>query len=106
MTWCGDEDLDLHVRSPSGVKISWSNVLDSTTGGQEGKDSVPDGPGCWVENIVYPPGAEKGEYTFYVDHFVGIGGDDEWTVRVSIGDEEQSVHTGTGDSEVFSFILE
>ncbi|CAJ1944521.1 unnamed protein product [Cylindrotheca closterium] len=105
LSWCGRDDLDLHVITPAGDEIDYQNTIDQLTGGNLDKDDIPQEEGCYVENIVFPSGAPKGDYVFFVDSYTQILGADNWTVRVYLGDQEQAVQSGTEDSERFVYTL-
>mmetsp|Transcript_42161 Transcript_42161/g.101758 ORF Transcript_42161/g.101758 Transcript_42161/m.101758 type:complete len:673 (-) Transcript_42161:284-2302(-) len=106
LSWCGEDDLDIHVITPGGFEIDYRNPVDASSGGNLDKDDIPQATACWVENIVFPNGAPKGVYGFYVDSYTQRLGADNWTVRVYLGDEEKSIQSGTGDSERFVYVLE
>ncbi|CAJ1944473.1 unnamed protein product [Cylindrotheca closterium] len=108
LSWCERDDLDLIVITPDGFKINYQHPKDPSTGGTLDKDDIPDvneEGRCYVENIVFPAGAPKGDYVFSVDSYYEHLGPDTWTVRVYLGDEEQVVKSGTGDSEEFVYTL-
>ena len=47
LTWFGDDDLDLYVITPQGDQIYFENPIDTTSGGELDRDSIPseDAPG-------------------------------------------------------------
>ena len=96
MLWDTDDDLDLHMITPDGSEISYSNretgggVLDydANVGGR-----TMDNP---IENIYFADPA-PGTYTvFIVDYSDRSDGPSDYLVRVTVGGESQTF-TGTID---------
>ncbi|MCR5594110.1 MAG: zinc-ribbon domain-containing protein [Saccharofermentans sp.] len=96
MLWGTDDDLDLHMITPDGSEISYSNRnaqggeldVDANVGGR-----TMDNP---IENI-YFTNPEPGTYTvFIVDYSDRSDGPTDYIVRVTVGDQSQTF-TGTID---------
>uniref|UniRef100_A0A7S1D2I7 Uncharacterized protein n=1 Tax=Cyclophora tenuis TaxID=216820 RepID=A0A7S1D2I7_CYCTE len=104
LSWEGISDLDLHVITPGGFHIDWTNTIDPTTGGELDRDSFPNEVTFWVENVYFPPEtAPDGNYTYYVEHFNRDLQSDEWLVQVFVDGTVVQSHTGTNTSERFIF---
>lgn len=104
MLWDTDDDLDLHMYTPDGSEIYYSNreagggVLDydANVGGR-----TMDNP---IENI-YFPNPEPGTYTvFIVDYSDRSDGPTDYLVRVTVGGESQ-VFTGTIDGSSTNILI-
>ena len=96
MLWATDDDLDLHMITPDGSEISYSNRnaqggeldVDANVGGR-----TMDNP---IENI-YFTNPEPGTYTvFIIDYSDRSDGPTDYIVRVTVGDQSQTF-TGTID---------
>ena len=107
MLWDTDDDLDLHVLTPSGEEIYYSNKI--AAGGELDVDAnvggrTMDNP---VENIFFEA-PENGEYVVIVDCYSDRSdGDTEYLVRVTVGDTSQTftgvINSGE-DVEVTRFV--
>jgi hypothetical protein len=85
LTWTGDDDLDLSVVTPAGVKISYQNDFDAATNGAFDTGFVQDVYGSHVESIYFPTGPD-GAYHIFVTQFAEQGEeDDTWTLQVFMG---------------------
>jgi uncharacterized protein YfaP (DUF2135 family) len=102
-------DLDLHVLTPSGKEIYYSNK--KKDGGELDIDCLcsncPNGPN---ENIFWTEGtAPKGTYKFWVEYYGSCrtsGSASTYTIRRLRNSEVQETFTGTltnGKSPVYSF---
>ena len=96
MLWDSDDDLDLHMYTPDGSEIYYSNReagggtldVDANVGGR-----TMDNP---IENI-YFPNPEPGTYTVFIkDYSDRSDGPTDYIVRVTVGGESQTF-TGTID---------
>jgi hypothetical protein len=122
LTWFGDDDLDLHVITPGGAEIYYSNPSDSLSGGFLDNDDIPssDLPGqeaLWVENIGFPldGSAPSRTYQYFVQNYDQIGGSpDSWTMEVYLdgGDNKGiplqnqfGITEEFADSSIFTFEL-
>jgi hypothetical protein len=114
LSWIGDDDLDLHVITPGGVELWFSNNYDGLSNGYLDHDDIPTSleggkRGRWAENIKFPldGSAPAGTYTFWVHVYRQTNELDPWgvSVYVSEGDIDvlQKRYTGIGDSAVFTF---
>ena len=96
MLWNTDDDLDLHMYTPDGSEIYYSNR--SAQGGELDVDAnvggrTMDNP---IENIYFSD-PEPGTYTvFIVDYSDRTDGPTDYIVRVTVGDQSQTF-TGTID---------
>ena len=96
MLWDSDDDLDLHVSTPDGSEISYSNReagggyldVDANVGGR-----TMDNP---VENI-YFDSPSAGTYNVWIDDYSDrTDGTTSYLVRVTVGDQSQTF-SGTID---------
>lgn len=105
LTWTGDDDLDLVVKTPMGTFVSFLNSFDESTGGKFGGSGDQFTFGRHVENIYFPlSGSPVGTYSFYVRSFLPKNEDDEWTVQVVVDGEVVDSTTGTGNSGTLTFV--
>ncbi|KAI2494944.1 hypothetical protein MHU86_19589 [Fragilaria crotonensis] len=116
LQWFGDDDLDLHVVTPGGAEISYSNKADSLSGGELDHDDRPiiDAPANpiqnWVENVNFPLDGTSpvGTYTFFVLNYDQVNTADPWELKSYHGETVKSVHQGTlnhqGTSEKYTYV--
>ena len=100
LSWTGDDDLDLHVITPFGVEIFFSNLVDPVTGGRLDQDDIPRAFAFYVENIFFPSPTD-GNYTYFVDEFNRVGFSDAWVLQAFVDGVEVARHTGVGTSGLF-----
>ncbi len=108
-------DLDLHVRTPGGFDIYYSDPVDPS-GGELDVDcycgDCPQGPN---ENIFWPQGsaAEAGTYSVSVEYFAPCGFDfplptSDYTLRILHAGAVVETYTGTlgdfGQRDVYSHV--
>lgn len=100
LTWEGDDDLDLSVVTPQGVRVGYDNDFDQLSGGSFDTGFVQDVEGSHVENIFFPVSgiAPVGDYTIEVDPYEEREGSDTWLLQVfEIGQSDPVlIETGTG----------
>lgn len=110
LAWTEDTDFDLHVKTPSGAEIYYSNR--SADGGELDVDdciggSCVDQNGTHVENVVFLDDAPAGTYEYWVYNYSGsMSG--SFTIDVFEGPELQKTQSGTlpassVDSEHYTF---
>ena len=104
------DDLDLHVITPNGFEIYFSNRVDLETGGQLDQDDIPSVEGSYVENVFFPldRSAPLGTYTYFVDNYNQIGASpDPWTLEVFVGETLVSSNSGAteagGINQIFNY---
>lgn len=108
LQWDNQNDGDLHVIQPNGVRIWFSDPVDETTGGTLDHDS---NIGCVdqdrLENVFWPEGVgtgpDTGNYRVVVDVFgTACAQPTNWTVTIRAGGSVKLVITGVvagnGDS--------
>lgn len=82
LIWDSDADLDLHVIEPGGSEIYW----EVRKGKRAGELDVDDVDGLGPENIFWKKGdGPRGEYTWWVHYYGGLGGRTKrtkWQVRI------------------------
>jgi hypothetical protein len=109
LTWEGDDDLDLAVYTPFGVRIDYYNDFDDDTGGSFDTLFSQDVFAPHVESIFFPmKGGPLGTYIIDVSTWEERDSADEWKVEVftaDSGSEPVIVATGVGnrDDIVFDF---
>mmetsp|Transcript_12338 Transcript_12338/g.18955 ORF Transcript_12338/g.18955 Transcript_12338/m.18955 type:complete len:815 (+) Transcript_12338:100-2544(+) len=98
LTWEGDDDLDLSVVTPQGVRVGYDNDFDQLSGGSFDTGFVQDVEGSHVENIFFPVSgtAPKGDYTIAVDPYEEREGSDTWLLQVFEVGQSDPVLTETG----------
>lgn len=112
LTWHngdGDTDLDLRLRGPDGLEVSWENENPGIGGLVLDRDWRYE-PGPAQENICAPTlsGMPRGEYELRVDHW---GGEDKsFQVRVIADDKSTSyqgqINNGDPDKIIHTFTLD
>ena len=105
LSWIGNDDLDLYVRTPGGFILRPGNVFDPVSGGMIGQNTNQLYYGMWVENTYFPATAPPGVYTFYVVPFIIRGTPDTWTLAVYVDGMQVQVHQGTGMSPMFTVTI-
>lgn len=86
LAWNNGNDLDLHVETPSGTKI-WYSQRQSLCGGELDVDMNAEGPDTQrpVENVYWPTrGLPTGKFRVLVHHFANHGGPDPTRFQVTI----------------------
>ncbi len=85
----GDTDLDLYLKGPDGLTVSYENKIPGIGGIILDRDVISDSGPC-QENICAPTlsGMPSGEYEVLVDHFDGIA--KNYQVRILNGAVSQS----------------
>jgi hypothetical protein len=113
---CAD-DLDLHVVTPGGAEVWYSNKIDYDSGGELDHDDIPleDAFGNpiqnWVENVNFPTDgtSPQGTYTFFVVNYNQVQSADPWEVKSYLGDTVAGAYQGTlghkGESAVYKVTL-
>ena len=107
LLWNNDNDLDLHVTDPTGVRIWYAAPGPTATGGRLdrddnvfvcGRDSEPGG----VENTVWGDGSTPahGTYTVDVMEYHRCSAPAGWTVQVRIDGTLVKTESGTGYGRV------
>jgi len=119
LTWEGDDDLELHVVSPtSGVDISskqrYENESNPSSGGQwTGRGQKQQGSstmvGSYAEHIYFPMNTAceegKGIYEYFVKQTSQTGiKSDTWALSVFQDNIETNSYTSSGSSTVFTHI--
>ena len=82
--------MDIHVVTPGGVEIYYSNTFDLVSQGTLDKDDVPSEPGLYIENIYFPldGSAPQGQYEVWVHNYSEQGdGPDSWELSVFLGND-------------------
>lgn len=113
LTWhngtSGDTDLDLRLKGPDGLEVSWENKNPGVGGLILDRDWI-DEPGPAQENICAPTlsGMPRGTYELRVDHY---GGEDKsFQVRVLADDKSTSyqgqINRGDPDKVIHTFTLD
>uniref|UniRef100_A0A7S3K2Y7 Fibronectin type-III domain-containing protein n=1 Tax=Aureoumbra lagunensis TaxID=44058 RepID=A0A7S3K2Y7_9STRA len=105
LSWAGDDDLDLHVMTPSGYEIYYGAPFDDT-GGQLDHDDIPESYAFWNENIFWPDDgtAPPGIYTYFVHNYDLVDSADRWTIKAYRGDELVAEHSGIlGDNSYSTY---
>jgi hypothetical protein len=101
LTWEGDDDLDLAVYTPDGVRVYYNNDFDEDSGGSFDTLFSQDWFAPHVESIYFPlNGAPPGTYTIEVFSWEERGSPDAWKVEVFTADGGSVpviVTTGTGN---------
>ena len=83
LTWVGDDDLDLSVYTPGGVKIAYDADFDPKTGGSFDTLFSQEVLAPHVESIFFPiSGGPSGTYRIMVDSYEERGLPDDWTIEV------------------------
>jgi hypothetical protein len=107
LAWTGDDDLDLHVITPGGAHIYYSNPEDGDSGGMLDHDDIPGEIGDWVENIVFPMdgSAPPGTYFYSVVEYrrVGTEGPEGWVLSAWVGDTKVAEISGSGSSSQYEY---
>eukprot|EP00934_Nitzschia_sp_Nitz4_P006760 Nitzschia sp. Nitz4//scaffold90_size81538//32378//38032//NITZ4_005319-RA/size81538-augustus-gene-0.92-mRNA-1//-1//CDS//3329560011//6750//frame0 len=103
LTWTGDDDLDLTVKTPVNTTVSFGNQADQASGGIFGEQGNQNSYGAHVENIYFQEGAFAGAYTYSVKSFYQRSGKDKWTVSVYLNNKRVASQTGVGDSIEFVY---
>lgn len=104
LSWIGDDDYDVYLKTPHGDVIFHNNRFDPTTGGRFDTDPVQRGFGFHIENIVFPASSSPlGDYTAAVRLASRRGLADTWTLQIFDGNRQQVIETGTGDSEFLTY---
>jgi hypothetical protein len=105
----GDTDLDLRMRGPNGLDVSWENTNPGVGGIILDRD-FRFSPGPAQENICAPliSAMPEGEYEIYVDHWDGL--DKSYQVRIIAGDKSTSyqgqINAGDPDKIIHTFKLD
>ena len=98
LAWNNGNDIDLHVQTPNGERIFFSNKT-SSCGGILDFDRNAGGPVDLqpFENIFWPDGkARSGEYTVGVHHYRNWGFGDPTKFRIQVMIKGKVVHKETG----------
>jgi hypothetical protein len=104
LTWTGDDDLDLIVRTPNGTFISFLHNFDPDSGGRFGDGGDQFETGAHVENIYFPKSdSPVGIYSYFVRSFLPVDQDDTWTVTVYVEGQIVTETSGTGNSEELQY---
>jgi hypothetical protein len=108
LSYAGDDDLDLYVITPIETIIYSQNRDDVPSGGKFGDNGkgngVQDIPGTHIEYVVFAPNVGPiGIYQYYVETFRSTDEDDPWTITVFVSDQEVSLESGQGSSDIFVF---
>ena len=79
--------MDIHVRTPGGTEIWYSNTFDSISGGRLDQDDIPNQIGLYIENIYFPSdgSAPEGTYEVWVENYDQYQGADSWELSVFLG---------------------
>ena len=98
LAWFGNDDLDLHVITPSGEEIDFTFTTDPVSGGTLDQDDIPTNTARWVENIYFPRdgSAPTGNYTYFVVGYDTVGNADNYDLSVWEGDTRMAFHVGGG----------
>lgn len=90
LTWSAMSDLDLYVRTPSGLELSYTNRIGDS--GELDRDDTAGGPGA-VENVFFtaPP---VGTYTYFIRNFSGRE-DVSYSLQVSKQGSVVATQTGS-----------
>ena len=75
------DDLDLYVQTPGGAIIWYGEDFDPITNGTLDKDKIPDKPGTYTENTIFPNGP-AGNYTVYVYQEALMGSRDPFIFQI------------------------
>lgn len=104
LTWNGNDDEDLHVITPCGDEIAYTDRVDAFTAGFLDVDNTEGGSPA-VENIVFPDNAKApyGQYIFFIDEYSRRGDPDSWLVEVLVENIAVASFTGSGDSARLQF---
>lgn len=95
LTWSTPgTDLDLHVVSPLGGEIWFSNPVQD--GGELDTDNTEGGAGA-VENVHFPGTPPAGSYTYFVDNFAG--GDADFTLTAYVNGTAVATQSGTAAAD-------
>ena len=98
LTWEGDDDLDLVVRTPDGTAIDLSTDFDDVTGGVFDTFYSQDGYGRHVESIFFPiSGGPSGDYKVEIMVYEQRGTPDNWSLEV-VTDKVDGAQTFLTDS--------
>ena len=101
------DDLDLHVITPGGVEIDYTDTFDPVSGGELDADDIPEVVDLYVENIVFPNTAPLGNYTFFVDPFTIVGEPDSWELEIYMDPGLVASYSGSAsDDPVIRFTFE
>lgn len=107
LTWTGDDDLDLAVYTPDGVRIYYNNDFDEDTGGSFDTFFSQETSAPHVESIYFPmKGAPPGTYNIEVYSWEERGSADAWKVEVFTAASSTVpvfVTTGTGNRDDILF---
>jgi uncharacterized protein YfaP (DUF2135 family) len=104
LTWIGNDDLDLTVRTPLGTILSFANKIDPQSGGIFGEPGDQFEFGRHVENVFFPVvGAPLGTYSYVVRTFLPERANDLWTVKVFVSGQEVQSTSGRGASSILTF---
>ncbi len=104
LTWTGDDDFDLYVQTPQGNMIFYNNRFDSTTQGVFDQQAIQGGYGNHVENVYFPGDTSPlGNYSASVRLASRRDTPDVWTLRIFDGGRQQLSHTGTGNSDFYTY---
>jgi hypothetical protein len=98
LTWEGDDDLDLVVKTPDGTAINFTTNFDHVTGGAFDTLYSQDGYGQHVESIFFPvSGGPSGDYKVEIIMFEQRGTPDNWTLVV-VADKQNRTEAILTDS--------
>ena len=92
-----DDDLDLFVITPDGVRIDWAAVIDDTQPWIYNDDTNPDSVVVHAEAVTLFEEAPYGVYQFGVAEYSRLGPSrDNWRVQVNIDGNTVALHEGFG----------
>lgn len=103
LRWSAETDVDLHVTTPAGSEIYYSNT--SADGGTLDHDDTSGGPGS-VENVFFVDPA-GGTYEFWAVNYGGSSAPVPYTIEAATPDgtlrsESETLPTESGDGTHFS----
>lgn len=96
LAWTVISDFDIHVMTPGGTELYWSNPTGS--GGTLDVDDCVGGvcasSGTHVENIYFTSSASRGTYTYWVENFDGTASG-SFTLEVFVNGTRAATQSGT-----------
>lgn len=99
LTWEGDDDLDLSVFTPGGVRVWYKDDFDPVSGGSFDTRFAQNVEGSHVESIFFPASgrAPGGTYTIEVNPYEEREESDTWTLQVFENGGTEPVLTEVGE---------